>query len=124
MRNSFCVLDLAQKPLGRMCSIAAKLLINSSEAKSVCKLIFVNFVATKSNPRLMGKWYWRHTGYPGGIKRKLASTFGRKQLIMKILSNMLPRTKTKTTLLSRVTFASKDELSNFPTGLRFVSVSA
>ncbi|MGP1915897.1 MAG: uL13 family ribosomal protein [Candidatus Hodgkinia cicadicola] len=124
MHNSFCVLDLAQKPLGRMCSIAAKLLINSSNAKSVCKLVFVNFLEAKSNLRLMNKLYWRHTGYPGGIKRKLASTFDRKRLILKVLSNMLPRNKTKALLLSRVAFTSKDKLSNFPTELRFASATA
>ncbi|MGP1921684.1 MAG: uL13 family ribosomal protein [Candidatus Hodgkinia cicadicola] len=124
MRSSFCVLDLAQKPLGRMCSIAAKLLINSSKTKTVCKLTFINFLETKSNLRLMNKLYWRHTGYPGGIKQKLASTFDRKRLILKVLSNMLPRNKTKPLLLSRVTFTSKDKLSNFQTKLKFISTSA
>ncbi|MGP1918105.1 MAG: uL13 family ribosomal protein [Candidatus Hodgkinia cicadicola] len=106
MQSGFCVLDLAHQSLGRMCSIAAKLLISSATVNPVLKLVFVNSSKTKPNDRLMGKCYYHHTGYPGGIKRKLASSFGRKTLILKVLRNMLPKTRTYRSALSRVVFSS------------------
>lgn len=41
-----------------------------------------------------GKIYWRHTGYPGGIRSKTASEIRESkptELLMKAVTNMMPR---------------------------------
>ncbi|MFP3019002.1 MAG: hypothetical protein ACEY26_00660 [Candidatus Hodgkinia cicadicola] len=106
-----------------MCSIAAKLLINSINTNPVCKLVFVNSSEAKRNDRQMAKCYFRHTGYPGGIKRKLASTFGRENFILQVLRKMLPRTKCFRSLLSRVVFVSNIKSLTSSAKLRFISVN-
>ncbi|MGP1917243.1 MAG: uL13 family ribosomal protein [Candidatus Hodgkinia cicadicola] len=122
-QSDLCVLDLAQQSLGRMLSIAAKWLIISSETSSACKLIFVNPSEAKHNDRLMRKCYWRHSGYPGGIKCKLASSFDREQFILKVLRKMLPRKSGCISSLSRISFTSSHQLPNLPTELRFIATS-
>ncbi len=120
-------MDLRNRVLGRACSVAASVLAevgpgeNKLQAGCV-RLFIVNVDLMLLSRRLLAKRYWRHTGYPGGIKSKLASALNKKQLFIKALTNMLPDDKLRRARLRNVVFCNISELATLASEPLYISV--
>ncbi|AUG34122.1 50S ribosomal protein L13 [Candidatus Hodgkinia cicadicola] len=105
--NNWFVVDLTNKRLGRAVSLIAKLLNTRlyntyGECACVYKLLIVNLNKLRVSERLLRKRYWHHSGYPGGLKCKLASQFTVYNLFVNALTKMLPSTKLRRVLIRNV----------------------
>ncbi|XXN19809.1 MAG: uL13 family ribosomal protein [Candidatus Hodgkinia cicadicola] len=105
--DDWFIVDLNEKSLGRAASSIAKL-INTrifnayGKLAYVYKLQLINVSKLLTSKRLLKKRYWRHTGYPGGLKCKLASQLSINNLFMKVLAKMLPKTRIRRTLINNI----------------------
>lgn len=93
--------------MGRAASLIAKLLNTRfynayGECAYVYKLLIVNLNKLQVSERLLSKRYWHHSGYPGGLKCKLASQFTVYNLFINALAKMLPNTKLRRVLIRNV----------------------
>ncbi len=98
------IVDAEDLVLGRLASVCAKILrgkhkpIFTPHVDCGDSIVVINAakVAMTGNKRT-DKVYYRHTGYPGGIKsvtpEKLISDGKSEQIIMKAVERMLPKTK-------------------------------
>ncbi len=101
------MVDLADKRLGRAASLIAKLLntrcCNAYGSRAFgYKLLAVNLNKLRLSARLLKKRYWHHSGYPGGLKCKLASRLTVSDLFNNALAKMLPNAKTTRALVRNV----------------------
>ncbi len=91
------------KALGRIASEVAKLLMGKNKPYFVTHLDTGDFVVVinarkmaMSEKKLKGKVYWRHSGYPGGIKSMTAWELMQKRpamIIHRAVKGMLPKNK-------------------------------
>lgn len=97
------VVDAAGKPLGRVCAAVARVLTGKNKPMYTPFLDTGDFVivinadkAVLTGTKDDKKVYWRHTGYPGGIKGETAGKLRQRRPI-KLIENavwgMLPKTK-------------------------------
>ena len=98
------IVDAEDLVLGRLASVCAKILrgkhkpIYTPHVDCGDNIIVVNAakIAMTGNKKT-DKLYYRHTGYPGGIKsvtpEKLISDGKSERIIMKAVERMLPKTK-------------------------------
>jgi large subunit ribosomal protein L13 len=97
------VVDAAGKPLGRVCAAVARVLTGKNKPVYTPFLDTGDFVIVVNADKavLTGtkddkKIYWRHSGYPGGIKGEAAGKLRQRRPI-KLIENavwgMLPKTK-------------------------------
>ncbi|XXN13689.1 MAG: uL13 family ribosomal protein [Candidatus Hodgkinia cicadicola] len=105
--NNWFVVDLTNQRLGRAASLIAKLLnarLYNTYGRRACvyKLVIVNLNKLQVSERLLRKCYWHHSGYPGGLKRKLASQFTVYNLFVNALAKMLPNTRVRRALIRNV----------------------
>ncbi|PIM95796.1 50S ribosomal protein L13 [Candidatus Hodgkinia cicadicola] len=98
------ILDCYNKSIGRMASIISIILkrIDNHSLYCTSKLALVNVCFIKIGVKLLNKKYWRHTGYPGGIKYKFGYNFGNSILIKTILSKMLNNRTSNKNILKRL----------------------
>ncbi|XXN13860.1 MAG: uL13 family ribosomal protein [Candidatus Hodgkinia cicadicola] len=125
--TNWYVIDLANKRLGRVASLVAKLLIVkplSAHGKRACvyKLILINLNKLLVSQRALKKCYWHHTGYPGGLKQKLASQFSKSDLFIKTLTKMLPKTRTRRALVSNLRLFGDSNISSLGKYALYLSV--
>jgi len=73
------------KRLGRLASKVAKQLING-------KKVQIDHI-DKIEQTSKNKVYYRHSGYPGGIKQKTYEEIGPKKAFIKAVKGMLPKNK-------------------------------
>ncbi|MFP3037862.1 MAG: uL13 family ribosomal protein [Candidatus Hodgkinia cicadicola] len=123
MKYSVYIIDLYNKSLGRIVSVISNILIRKyiySNEKNDIKLFLININFIKKS-KLFNKFYWKHTGYPGGIKFKIGNNFPIKDLLIKILSNMLPNNKIKNVLLKNVHIFNDLKSINFSKNIKYIN---
>ncbi len=101
--KKWCVVDAAGKPLGRLSSRVAWLLMGKHKPKYSPHVECGDFVVVVNAEKvhLTGrkeeqKLYQWHTGYPGGLKQRRASEMRAKQptkLVEWSVRGMLPKTR-------------------------------
>ncbi|ATY93520.1 50S ribosomal protein L13 [Candidatus Hodgkinia cicadicola] len=114
--DDWFIVDLEKKSLGRAASLIAKLLniraYNTYGKRGyIYKLLLVNVNKLITSKRLLKKCYWRHTGYPGGLKCKTARQFNVRDLFMKVLTKMLPNTRIRRVLINNVRLISDSNVN-------------
>lgn len=96
------LIDAEGKVLGRLSSEAAKILIGKNKSiftKNINvgdKVVIINADKIALTGNKMGKKYYRHTGFPGGIKEEtLGDMLNNKpeDLIRNSIKGMLPKNK-------------------------------
>ncbi|MGX7588970.1 uL13 family ribosomal protein [Candidatus Vidania fulgoroideorum] len=89
------------KSLGRLCSEISKYMLENLEHKTCIK--YIKDIVYKKT-----KFFYKHTGYPGGLKKItnvfLIKKFGIEFLIKKTLFGMLPKTRIYRNLLNKIIF--------------------
>ncbi|XXM93698.1 uL13 family ribosomal protein [Candidatus Hodgkinia cicadicola] len=127
MVSGWHVIDLTNKPLGRIASSVAKILSTRPHqvyGKRGCafKLLLINSEKVLLSKRLLAKRYWRHSGYPGGIKCKLAKAYSASSLFVKVLANMLPNTKIRRELIGNVRMFKAADIGRLCKGVQYLDV--
>jgi large subunit ribosomal protein L13 len=103
LSQSWYLIDAKDQTLGKVAAKAAMLLMGKHEATYVPHLdnghrvIIINVSSLALDPKKAdSKLYWRHTGYPGGIKKEtLGSLTSRRptEPLRKAIKGMLPKNR-------------------------------
>ena len=101
IEHQWFVLDAAGVPLGRLSTLAARLLMGKHKPTYASHLDTGDFVIVINAEKsvLTGrkeeqKTYYRHSGYPGGLKQETAGHLRRRrptQLVERAVWGMLPK---------------------------------
>lgn len=107
-------IDAQEKPIGRLASKAALLLMDKNNPRFEYYLSGKNVVYIKnienvkfSGKKLTSKFYYRHSGYPGGFKKIPLERLFRedpKKLFRQIVYGMLPKNKLRDQRIKRLKF--------------------
>jgi large subunit ribosomal protein L13 len=108
------LIDVTNRPLGRAASEVAFALIGKNETDYLPnKLISYNVVITGidkikiSQAKLSSKVYYRHSGYPGALKKETLSdraSKGLDKLFIETVKKMLPDNKMRKPRLKKLSF--------------------
>ncbi|MCX7779135.1 MAG: 50S ribosomal protein L13 [Patescibacteria group bacterium] len=114
MASKIYTIDAANKPLGRLASQIATLLIGKHKTGFVPYKDLGDIVLVKNiekikftGKKLEQKKYYHHTGYPGGLKtKKLKELFEKnpKEVLIRAVSRMLPKNKLRKFRIKRLKF--------------------
>lgn len=110
--RSWHVLDAAEAPLGRLATRAARLLIGKDKPIYTSHIDCGDFVVVinadklrVTGKKLDDKLYYRHSGYPGGLKTRTLKeqmTKDSTAVIMRAVRGMLPVNKLRAARLKRL----------------------
>lgn len=119
INRKWYLLDASKLPLGRLSTVAARLLIGKDKPQFTPHLDVGDYVIvikaanlTVTGDKKIGKDYWRHSGFPGGIyKRSLTEQMERDptRVVIKSVRGMLPVNKLRKGRLSRLKVYSGPE---------------
>ncbi|OGB74490.1 50S ribosomal protein L13 [candidate division Kazan bacterium RBG_13_50_9] len=104
MQEAWYLIDAAGQVLGRLSSRVAKVLMGKDKATydpavvGSTKVVIINAAQIKvtGGSKLEKKLYYRHSGYPGGLKTtKLATLMGKRpiEVVRHAIAGMLPKNK-------------------------------
>jgi large subunit ribosomal protein L13 len=112
IEHQWFVLDAAGIPLGRLCTVAARLLRGKHKPTFAAHLDTGDFVIVINAEKsvLTGrkedqKLYRRHSGYPGGLKTETAAELRQRrptQMVEKAVWGMLPKNSLGRRLLRKL----------------------
>ncbi len=101
--------DASKYVLGRLASKIALILQGKHKPDFVPyldkgdKVEVINIDKIKiTGKKLDNKIYYRHSGYPGGLKQKKMKEFSRAELLAKAVYNMLPKNKLRKQRMKRL----------------------
>ena len=107
-------IDAQGKVMGRLASQVATLLIGKNETNFVPYLSGTNIVQIKNvhkikitGRKMTSKFYYHHSGYPGGLKKTPLQTLFRQdpqKLFRQIVYGMLPKNKLRSQRIKRLKF--------------------
>ena len=113
------VIDASQAPLGRVSTMAARLLIGkdkptvSAHVDGGDFVIITNAAQLKvTGNKLKAKIYYRHSGYPGNIRQRTLEeqlTIDPTTVILKAVRGMLPVNKLRPGRLARLKIYASEE---------------
>lgn len=117
--NKWIVIDANKKVLGRLASKVAQYLMgkNTIDYKqniiTGCKIIIINAKnITVTGKKLNNKVYYKHSGYPGGMKKIVLKDLIKKNVSLVIknaVKGMLPKNKLQKIMLKRLRIFSSAE---------------
>jgi large subunit ribosomal protein L13 len=103
IEHDWHVLDATGVPLGRLCSLAARLLMGKHKPGYATHIDTGDFVIVVNAEKAVltgrkedNKIYYRHTGYPGGLKQETAGKLRHRrptQLVERAVWGMLPKSR-------------------------------
>ncbi|HHD92563.1 MAG TPA: 50S ribosomal protein L13 [Candidatus Portnoybacteria bacterium] len=113
-QNNIYEIDAKNQSLGRIASKATVLLRGKNRPDWAPNLNFGHVVIVKNlleakftGNKLKGKIYYRHSGYPGGLKeRSLGDFFDQnpQKVLTKIIYGMLPKNKLRDQIIKNLRF--------------------
>lgn len=116
------LLDASTLPLGRLSTIAARILIGKDKPQFTPHVDIGDYVIVVNAASLVvtgdkkvGKDYWRHSGFPGGLyKRTLSEQLERDpaKVVTKTVRGMLPVNKLRKGRLMRLKVYTDDRHSH------------
>jgi large subunit ribosomal protein L13 len=119
LEATWYLIDAKDKRLGKIATRAAQILMGKAEANYVphldngARVIIINAASLDIHPRKVeGKLYWRHSGYPGGIKSR---TLGEMmdatptEVVRKAVRGMLPKNRLGAATLNKLYIYAGDE---------------
>jgi len=119
IKREWHLLDVKDKILGRMASDIALLLMGKGKTNFVRNLDCGDYVVVLNakSVKVTGKKeslkkYFRHSGYPGGLKAETLSdlrTRNPEEIIRHAVAGMLPQNKLKADMLKRLYVFAEEE---------------
>lgn len=117
--RAWYLLDASELPLGRLATEAAKLLTGKGKPQFTHHIDTGDYVVIINSDKLVvtgnketAKMYYRHSGYPGGLKEASLRDLREKdstQIIIKAVRGMLPVNKLRAGRLERLKVYTNDE---------------
>lgn len=110
------ILDASKTPLGRLSTIAARLLLGKGKPSFTHHIdvgdyvivINANSLVTTGN-KMANKAYFRHSGFPGGLYKRTLSEMDPIRVIEHSVRGMLPVNKLRKERLARLKIYSDDQ---------------
>lgn len=106
-------IDATNKVLGRLASQIAVILRGKNKPDFVPYLdkgdgvMIENIDKIKiTGKKLENKIYYRHSGFPGGLKKKKMKEFSPAELLRKAVYNMLPKNKLRKEMMKKLKIQS------------------
>lgn len=103
------IINASDRVLGRLSTEVAMILMGKTKPSYQPHVDVGDFVeiTNAGNIRVTGnkmefKSYYRHSGYPGGLKTKKMKEFNKKELIKMAVYNMLPKNKLRNERMKRL----------------------
>lgn len=132
VNRKWYVIDASEAPLGRIATIAANLLNGKQKPQYTSHIDCGDHVIVINSDKLVvtgdkldKKIYYRHSGYPGGIKQATLSELMEKdstKVIEKAIKGMLPVNKLRDGRLKRLKVYSTDDHQHAPQQPQTISV--
>ncbi|MCD6500843.1 50S ribosomal protein L13 [bacterium] len=114
MKRDTYTIDATNKPLGRVASEVATLLRGKHKPEFVPYKDVGDFVLVKNidklkltGKKLKQKMYYRHSGFPGGLKEISMEKLFRKspqEVLKRAVWGMLPKNKLRSKMIKRLQF--------------------
>lgn len=109
IKREWYILDASEAPLGRLSTVAASLLLGKGkidlsphiDAGDNVVVINANSMVVTGN-KTSGKIYYRHSGFPGGIKQRKLSETSPASALRHAIRGMLPDNKLRDGRLHRL----------------------
>jgi large subunit ribosomal protein L13 len=112
VQRQWVLIDASEQPLGRLGAKAASYLIGKNKAfytphmDSGDYVVVINSDKVKlSGLKEQNKLYYRHSGYPGGLRSETVAQMREKdsrRLVEKAIKGMLPKNKLGAKMLSKL----------------------
>ena len=109
VRRSWKILDASGKPLGRLASTTARLLMGKDKAQFTPHVMGGDFVIVINSDKIKltgKKWtqksYYKHSRFPGSLKEKKARDMPTEELVRKAVQGMLPKNSHRPRALKRL----------------------
>ena len=116
--NNWLLLDAKDKTLGRLSSKIASILMGKNKAQYTPHNDLGDYVVVVNAEKIKvtgnkntQKRYYRHTGYPGGLKSSTFSEMIEKDpenTILKAVKGMLPKNKLSNSMISKLKIYAGD----------------
>ena len=111
-KNNWLLLDAKDETLGRLSSKIASILMGKNKAQYTPHNDLGDYVVVVNAEKIKvtgnkdtQKKYYRHTGYPGGLKSSTFSEIiekGPENIILNAVKGMLPRNKLSKSMISKL----------------------
>jgi len=109
VQRNWNVLDASGKPLGRLASVAAKLLMGKDKPQFTPHVMGGDFVIVINSDKIQltgKKWtqkiYYKHSRFVGSLKEQKAKDMTTQELIRKAVQGMLPKNSHRPRALKRL----------------------
>ena len=109
VKRVWYVLDASKAPLGRLSTLAARLLIGKDKPSFTSHIDVGDYVIVINAGSLLvsgdkgqKKVYWRHSGFPGGLYKRTLNESDPVKVIEHSIRGMLPDNKLRKDRLSRL----------------------
>ena len=112
LEKKWLLLDASDKTLGRLCAKISSILMGKNKAQYTPHndlgdyIVIINAEKVKvTGNKDIQKKYYRHSGYPGGLKSSTFSEIIEKNpenVILKAVKGMLPKNKLSSSMISKL----------------------
>ena len=112
LEKKWLLLDASDKTLGRLCAKISSILMGKNKAQYTPHndlgdyIVIINAEKVKvTGNKDIQKKYYRHSGYPGGLKSSTFSEIIEKNpedIILKAVKGMLPKNKLSNSMISKL----------------------
>ena len=112
LEKKWLLLDASDKTLGRLCTKISSILMGKNKAQYTPHndlgdyIVIINAEKVKvTGNKDIQKKYYRHSGYPGGLKSSTFSEIIEKnpqEIILKAVKGMLPKNKLSNSMISKL----------------------
>ena len=112
LEKKWLLLDASDKTLGRLCAKISSILMGKNKAQYTPHndlgdyIVIINAEKVKvTGNKDIQKKYYRHSGYPGGLKSSKFSEIIEKNpedIILKAVKGMLPKNKLSNSMISKL----------------------
>lgn len=114
--RTWYVLDASKTPLGRLSTVAARLLLGKDKPSFTSHIDVGDYVIVINAGSLVvtgnkeeGKVYWRHSGFPSGLYRRTLHESNSVKVVEHAIRGMLPDNKLRAGRLARLKIYSGTE---------------
>lgn len=116
VKRVWYVLDASKTPVGRLSTVAARLLLGKGKTSFTHHIdvgdyvivINASSIVTTGN-KMADKEYFRHSGFPGGLYKKMMIDMDPVEVIRHSIRGMLPVNKLRDARLSRLKIYTNDQ---------------
>jgi len=115
------ILDASKTPVGRLSTVAARLLLGKDKPSFTHHIDVGDYVIVinagsliATGNKMADKTYFRHSGFPGGLYKRTMGEMDPTKVIEHSIRGMLPVNKLRTARLARLKIYTDDQHTHSP----------